>query len=345
MAKCEEMFFDWNEVRVTTATELSEVLSGLPEPVRAARRLKSNLRNIFETFYSFDLEHLKKENLGKALAKFQEMPSMTPFVLAYISQHGLGGHAIPVDFAGMRLMMLCGIVNESEAASGKVPGLERAVPKNKGIEFASSLQQASFALRDDPADKSLRLLVSAVNKPAVKLLEEIASGNATTPKPKKKNTKKKPQTAETETAGKETTDAATAAPKARPAAKTVAKKTTKATDDSAAKPKAKNASKKAETETSKAKPKAKAKTKTPAAKPAAKKAATTRSSTAAPTKKTTTKKTPAKKTPPKKAAAKKSSTTKSGSTKKSATKKSSAKSAKKKTPSSDNKKLTKSKPR
>ena len=76
MAKCEQEFFDWNEVRVTTATELSQVLSRLPEPLKAARRLKSNLQAIFEEFYTFDLDHLKKENLGKAVIKFERMPGM-----------------------------------------------------------------------------------------------------------------------------------------------------------------------------------------------------------------------------------------------------------------------------
>ena len=62
MAKCEQEFFDWNEVRVTTVTELAQVLSNLPESQKAARRLKSNLQAIFEEFYTFDLDHLKKEN-------------------------------------------------------------------------------------------------------------------------------------------------------------------------------------------------------------------------------------------------------------------------------------------
>ena len=61
MAKCEQEFFHWNEVRVTTITELSQVLENLPDPQKAARRLKSNLQAIFEEFYTFDLDHLKKQ--------------------------------------------------------------------------------------------------------------------------------------------------------------------------------------------------------------------------------------------------------------------------------------------
>ncbi len=164
LAKCEQEFFDWNEVRVTTATELSQVLSRLPDPLKAATRLKSNLQSIFEEFYSFDLDHLKKENLGKAVAKFETMPGMTPFVLNYTVQHGLGGHAIPIDFAAMAMMLVTGIASQTEAVSGRVPGLERAIPKSKAIEFASLLHQAAVALNKDSHDKVARGVLEAVEK-------------------------------------------------------------------------------------------------------------------------------------------------------------------------------------
>lgn len=172
MAKCEQEFFDWNEVRVTTVTELSQVLSRLPDPAKAARRLKSNLQAIFEEFYTFDLDHLKKENLGKAVNKFEKMPGMTPFVLSYTIQHGLGGHAIPVDYSAMVIMLSTEIASQPEAMSGRVPGLERAIPKNKGIEFAGLLHQAAVALNKTTNDKTARALLDAVSKGSSKRLDQ-----------------------------------------------------------------------------------------------------------------------------------------------------------------------------
>lgn len=172
LAKCEQEFFDWNEVRVTTVTELSQVFSRLPDPHKAAARLKGNLQSIFEEFYTFELDHLKKENLGKAVAKFEEMPGMTQFVLNYAIQHGLGGHAIPVDYSAMVVMRVLGIASQSEAASGRVPGLERAVPKSKGIEFASLLHQAAVALNQNPKDKTGRAMLEGVAKGSSKQLDE-----------------------------------------------------------------------------------------------------------------------------------------------------------------------------
>lgn len=165
-AKCEQEFFDWNEVRVTSVTELAEVLTRFPSPPAAAARLKRCLQNVFETFYNFDLDHLKKENLGKAVAKFESMNGISPFVLAYLVQHGLGGHAIPVNAAAMQIMLHAGIVSEAEAQSGKVPGLERAIPKSKAIEFSSMLHQAAVALQSDPQDKTVWAVILAVNEDA-----------------------------------------------------------------------------------------------------------------------------------------------------------------------------------
>jgi hypothetical protein len=165
-AKCEQEFFDWNEVRVTSVTELAEVLSHFPSPASTALRLKRCLQSVFESFYSFEIDHLKKENLGKAVAKFESMNGVTPFVLSYLVQHGLGGHAIPVNQSGIWIMFKTGVITESEARTGKVPGLERAIPKSKAIEFSSMLHQAAIALAADPVDKLVWEVIWSVNKDA-----------------------------------------------------------------------------------------------------------------------------------------------------------------------------------
>jgi len=165
-AKCEQEFFDWNEVRVTSVTELAEVLSHFPSPASTSLRLKRCLQSVFESFYSFEIEHLKKENLGKAVAKFESMNGVSPFVLSYLVQHGLGGHAIPVNSSGMWIMFKTGIVNEAEARTGKVPGLERAIPKSKAIEFSSMLHQAAVALTADATSKQVWEIIWSVNKDA-----------------------------------------------------------------------------------------------------------------------------------------------------------------------------------
>ncbi|XZE17752.1 hypothetical protein SH449x_003027 [Pirellulaceae bacterium SH449] len=140
-AKLQQSYFDWNEVRVTTTIELSDILSALPNAATAGHRIKRCLQSMFETRYQFDLEDLKKANLGKATEELQAWQGMTQFVLNYTSQHALGGHAIPVDSSTVDVLWAAGILSDSEAEKKSVTGLERAIPKNKGEEFGSLLHQ------------------------------------------------------------------------------------------------------------------------------------------------------------------------------------------------------------
>lgn len=351
MAKCEQEFYDWNEVRVTTVTELAQVLSRLPEPVVAARRLKSNLQAIFEEFYTFDLDHLKKENLGKAVNKFEKMPGMTPFVLSYTVQQGLGGHSIPIDYSAMVIMLCTEIASQQEANSGKVPGLERAIPKSKGSEFSGLLHQAAVALNKNVKDKSARAFIDAVSKGSSKRLDEwLASKKAAKKRVvKRKIEEKAAAKLAAEAAERAAIEAAKNPPKKKkvkepvkelPAAEAAAKETAKAAAKKAAASKAtkkKAATKKVEPAKKPVKKKAESKsdvTKKATKKPAVKKAKASKkvskkvtpAKKAATRKATTAKKSPAKKaTPTKKAASKKAVSKKTA--KKAATKKTTKKKA------------------
>ena len=59
-------YFDWNEVRVSTLRELTEVTKPLVDPPEAVARLKQTLHSVFEGVYQFDLETLKKQNIGQS---------------------------------------------------------------------------------------------------------------------------------------------------------------------------------------------------------------------------------------------------------------------------------------
>lgn len=143
-------FFDWNEVRVSTVKELAEVMHMLPEPAVAAANLKRVLQSVFEASYSFEIEALKKLPLGQAQQKLQKHEGVTHFGLAYVTQAALGGHAIPLDRGLLEAFYIVGVINEQEKASHSVPGLERAIAKNKGVEFGSLAHQLGADLVHSP---------------------------------------------------------------------------------------------------------------------------------------------------------------------------------------------------
>jgi endonuclease-3 len=182
-AKLQQTFYDWNEVRVTTVKELAETMSSLPDGAAAAKRLKQALQHIFETHYSFDIESLKKQNLGKAVKDIEAIRGVTPFVTDYVTQHGLGGHAIPLSQSIIDVLMILGVVTEAEAKRNSVPGLERAIPKAKGIEFASLLHQLAAEFLLSPASSKLRALLLQIAPDAKERWAKRSAKPAETPPP------------------------------------------------------------------------------------------------------------------------------------------------------------------
>ncbi len=157
--RLQESFFDWNEVRVTTVSELCETLHNLPEPAAAALRIKKNLQSLFETRYSFDIDDMAKLNQGKAIAELEKLAGMTKFVLGYMTQNALGGHAIPVSNSIMQILLATEIVSPAEAQKGQAPGIERTIPKTKGSAFASCLHQLAADYALTPEDKQTQAIM------------------------------------------------------------------------------------------------------------------------------------------------------------------------------------------
>jgi endonuclease-3 len=152
-------FFDLNEVRVSTVRELSDSLRGLVDPAESADRLKRTLHSVFESVYAFDLEPLKKQNIGQAVKTVEKYDGTTPFIAAYVTQTALGGHAIPVNNGLLIALEVIGVISDVEAKKGFVPGLERAVPKSKGIEVASLMHQLGVEVGRNPYSPQVRKLL------------------------------------------------------------------------------------------------------------------------------------------------------------------------------------------
>jgi len=239
-------FFDWNEVRVSTVKELAEVMSMLPDAMTAANNLRKVLFAIFESQYSYDLEPLKKLNLGVAQQKIQKYNGATPFVVGYVTQATLGGHCIPLDRGALQCLDVIVGLASKEKSEANVSGLERAIPKNKGIEFGSLLHEMGADMIASPMSTNLHKL----------LLEIAPDGKERLPKrqpPKKEEPPKPAPRAAVVEKGKP----AAAAPK-KPTAPEPAKSTSKAPAPAKPAPKkepAKEPSKKPSTVLQKRKPK------------------------------------------------------------------------------------------
>lgn len=156
-------YFDWNEVRVSSVRELSELVKPLNDAEEAATRLKRVLQSVFETLYSYDLEPLKKQNIGQAIKQIEQFHGTTPFTVSYVTQNGLGGHSIPINQGLLEAMHVVEVISDSEAAKGTVPGLERAIPKTKGTEVGTLLHQLGVELHRSPHGPAIRKILLEID--------------------------------------------------------------------------------------------------------------------------------------------------------------------------------------
>jgi endonuclease-3 len=140
LSRFKDQFFDWNEVRVSPIAEIQETLADIPDPHGRAQRIRRFLRQLFERTYGFTLEPLTKKPLKDALKVLHAYEAFSSdYVTATVIQQALGGHAIPVDSSTRRALQRLGI-SEPDVTSLRAI-LERAVPKNRGVEFLELLEE------------------------------------------------------------------------------------------------------------------------------------------------------------------------------------------------------------
>jgi hypothetical protein len=166
-ARLKQAYADPNEVRVTTVAELAETLHDLPDPARAALSLRRALQGVFESTYTFSLDHARKHSLAHGLKVLEGLHGVPPFAVHYVAATALGGHLIPLDRGALAALWLCGLITKQEYDSGKVAGLERIIPKKSGPEFTALLHQFGLDVLTNLHGNTVRKITQAVN-PAAK---------------------------------------------------------------------------------------------------------------------------------------------------------------------------------
>ena len=151
-------FFDWNEVRVSSTLEIAEALDGiLADPEVRAQRIVDFLQEIFETTYSFDLdplmEVLQKKGLKQASKQLSRYQAANEFAVAWVMQHSLGGHSIPLDASAQRVLKRMGLIEEQGDYEAMHASIEHQVPKAKGLQFVDMISDLADAHchEDEPA--------------------------------------------------------------------------------------------------------------------------------------------------------------------------------------------------
>ncbi len=134
-----EKFFDWNEIRVSSVRELEEAFDGASDAELRGERLISFLQEVFEIHFAFELDKLQKEGLKQAAKKLSRYQAANDYIVSWVMQRSLSGHAIPVDAPTLRCAARLGLIeNEQDEAEARA-SLEHLIPKAKGILFTEGI--------------------------------------------------------------------------------------------------------------------------------------------------------------------------------------------------------------
>lgn len=152
--KDKDVFFDWNEIRVSSVQEVADAVHGLPGAGDKGERVIKFLQEVFDELYTFDLGDISKKGVKQAAKQLGRYKSgVNEFVVAWVTQRALGGHAVPLDHPTARVLQRVGVLDpesdDMEAARGT---LEHFIPKTAGPDFTdrAAVFAATVCTEDHP---------------------------------------------------------------------------------------------------------------------------------------------------------------------------------------------------
>ena len=179
-------FVDLNEMRVSSVQEVADAIAdlGLADAGNKAERIVKFLQEHFERTYSFALDELEKKGLkqaSKQLARYKDH-GVSDFVVAWVMQRSLEGHAIPLDEPTIRVLQRLGAIDtEIDDLEATRASLEHYIPKATGIDFTDRIIQlaTTICLPENPHCAECPLLSICPTGQ-----ERIKAGKAAKAKPK-----------------------------------------------------------------------------------------------------------------------------------------------------------------
>jgi len=182
-----EPFFDLNEIRVSSVSQIEGALGDLRGADWKALRIREALQHVFEKYYAFDLEFLKRKTQEQAVKELAQIPYQTPFVRNYVVQHILGAHVLPVDMSMLLCLQWLGLADTRSDAEHAAEEIKAGLKKADGVQFCHLLKCVAVdaPLRDHFAEPPSTEAESDPFTAAARLVELFKN-------PQKKKKKPKP---------------------------------------------------------------------------------------------------------------------------------------------------------
>ncbi len=217
-----KLYYDLNEIRVSSVAEIEGTLGGIQGSDWAGLRIRSILRFVFESTYTYDYEKLKRLTQDSAQKRLKKIDNMSPFIRNFTVQHSLSGYLVSLDTSSTQAAIHLGIVppgsTEEQAGEFLKPGLKKADTFGFTCALRCLATDPRFIERlseppDEDAEFNVRLVETRFNdlkkpkkkkkKPAVVAVKAASTEKPGKKKPPtKKDTAKKSPAKATSTTGK-----------------------------------------------------------------------------------------------------------------------------------------------
>ena len=152
-------FFDYNELRVSSITEIQNAFANMSEPEWRAMRVRDVLQFVFENGYTYDFEDLKKKTMDTAEKHLKKIKSLTPFSIAHTLLFALGSHLVPVSEKMLSVSIWLGLLEPKTKIKIAGEQLKGAVRKSDVPLFYHLLSALA-------ADSKYQKLFDSVEGPA-----------------------------------------------------------------------------------------------------------------------------------------------------------------------------------
>lgn len=194
-ARLREKFHDLNEVRVSSVREIEDSLGPIDNAAWKALRIRESLQYVFEKYYSFDFEPLRRKTMDAAVKQLAKIRHLSPFIREYVLQMSLDSHVVPLDNVQTEILTWLGFVEPDTPTEKASEELKSSLRKNDVALLCHLLRQLGT---DKKYKGTFKVTKSLINSGDVDLAEAVSrlEKHLKNPAAAKKNvTRKKPATA------------------------------------------------------------------------------------------------------------------------------------------------------
>ena len=161
-------FVDWNEVRISSASEVSEVISKANDPLQLAMQLKEMMQVIFERRHMLNLEFIHENSIVDVKEFFKRSPDLPDLARQLVLSYVKGQPAVPLETWAQGGLIRAGLLTSSISSAQRQRKLFEELNEIPLLHAVLALHDEARKHPDPAVEKALRLKAEQAKVAALK---------------------------------------------------------------------------------------------------------------------------------------------------------------------------------